>query len=288
MSHRLRVRETISGGVRISHATVGDGPTVLLLHGFPETRESWQLQVPALIEAGFRVVLVDLRGYGESDRPRRGYDLDTLAADISAVIDDLGAERVSVVGHDWGGAVTWHLAARRPWRVERVVVLDCPHPVIMQRALLDNPRQRRRSWYMFFFQLPLLPELWLSKNDGANLSRMFREPDLGGAPASLVEAERRALLEPGALRPALAYYRENLRAGLSDLALRRSPRYPPIQLPVTLIWGERDSCLGTELIDGTQHLAPRLDVHVVPGAGHFVHQERPADVNRLLLSALRP
>lgn len=284
MLEQLESRIVSSGGVHLHYVVGGRGPTVLLLHGFPETHLSWSLQIPALIEAGFRVAALDLRGYGASDRPETGYDLDTLASDVSAVIDELGQERVRLVGHDWGGGITWHYATQRPFRVERAVVLDCPHPALMARALRTNRRQIRRSWYMFFFQLPLLPERWLSKNQGANLARMFRERP---GPHEIVDAERRALLQPGAVRAALAYYRTAIRGGALDLALGRPLHYSKIPVPVTLIWGEQDSCLGLELIEHSQDFAADLVVKVIPDAGHFVHQERPEQVTPLLIEALR-
>ena len=124
---------------------------MILLHGFPETHRSWMLQIPALVAAGYRVASLDLRGYGRSERPAGPYDLDTLASDVAALADELGSDRVRLVGHDWGGAITWHFAATRPWRLERAVVLDCPHPAVLVRALFDSRCQIRRSWYIFFF-----------------------------------------------------------------------------------------------------------------------------------------
>src|SRR5918994_7807608 len=145
--------------------------------------------------AGRRVITPDLRGYGASELPRRGYDLDTLAGDVVALIDTLGVRSVDLVGHDWGGAIAWHLASHHAHRLDRVVVLDCPHPALMARALQRNPVQRRRSWYMFFFQLPVLPERWLARDDGRNLVRMFRagSPGEHAVPKQLIEVQKRAL-----------------------------------------------------------------------------------------------
>ena len=290
MTGAQRSRDFSNGRIRLHYVSAGSGRPVVLLHGFPETHRSWDLQVPALVNASFRAITPDLRGYGESDRPRSGYDLSTLAGDVVELIDALGGGPVNLVGHDWGGAIAWHMAMHHASKLERVIILDCPHPALMARALRKNRVQRRRSWYMFFFQLPVLPELWLKKNDGENLARMFRagSPGEHAAPRELIEAEKRALLEPGRLGPALAYYRTAFRAGLPELVrgpVKRALR--PIELPVTLIWGESDSCLGLELIDGTERFAPLLNVHRVANAGHFVHQERPEVVNSLLIDALR-
>lgn len=275
------------GGVRLHYLTEGSGKPVVMLHGFPETHRSWDLQRPALIAAGFRCVCVDLRGYGRSDRPATGYDLETLAADIASLIRHLDAGPACVVGHDWGGAVTWELASNHPECVERAAILDCPHPALMSRALRHNPRQLRRSWYMFFFQLPLLPERWLTRRRGQNLMRMFRDAPPLPALSPLVEAERDALLEPGAIKSALAFYRTAFRENAPELLRGGSGKsYPQLACPVALVWGALDSCLGTELIHGTSRYAPRLRVHVLEDAGHFVHQEQPEAVNALLRAFL--
>ena len=283
-----RTSRFVDGRIRLHYLDAGRGKPVILLHGFPETHRSWDLQIDALAGAGFRAITPDLRGYGESELPRGGYDLDSLASDVVALIDALGVSRVNLVGHDWGGAIAWHLATHHAQRLERVVILDCPHPALMARALQRNPVQRRRSWYMFFFQLPVLPELWLTRNEGRNLARMFRtgSPGEAAVPAQLIEAQKRALLAPGRIRGALAYYRTAFRSGLPELVRGRRQPVRPIDVPITLIWGVDDSCLGPELIDGTERFAPLLTVHRLEAAGHFVHQERPDEVNRLLLEAL--
>ncbi len=282
-------RTDVVNRIRIRSVVRGEGPTVVMLHGFPETHRSWDVTVPTLVEAGYRTVTPDLRGYGRSDRPRQGYDLDTLSRDVAELIEALGDEQVALVGHDWGGAIAWHTASRYPGRIGKLIVLDCPHPALMAKAMRDNARQRRRSWYMFFFQLPLLPELWLSRSGGRNLSRMFRagSPAEHAVPSELVEAETRELLGRTRLHGPLAYYRTMFRESLMPmLANRVADGYGTIDLPVTLIWGEADSCLGVELIDGTERFAPDLTVHRVAAAGHFVHQERPEVVNPLLVEAL--
>jgi pimeloyl-ACP methyl ester carboxylesterase len=273
-------------GTRLWVERAGDGPPVLLLHGFPETHRSWDLQVPFLLEHGYSIVRPDLRGYGRSDRPDDGYEIENLARDIAALIRELGLAPVRLVGHDWGGGVAWETATRFPELCRSVCVIACPHPVIFGKALRTNRRQMQRSWYIAFFQLPALPERWLTKHDGANIARMFRagSPGESRTPPEIVEAARSSLSRPGALRGPLAYYRTAFRS-----AARRPPTpddYPAIPRPVTLIWGEADSCLGTELMRGSERYAPELTTHVVANAGHFVHQESPDVVNRMLLEAL--
>jgi pimeloyl-ACP methyl ester carboxylesterase len=274
------------GGARLHYVAAGSGPPVVLLHGFPETHRSWGAQLPALA-AKYRVVAPDLRGYGASDRPRSGYDVDTLADDVAALIRHLDAGPVSLVGHDWGGTLAWHATARHPGLVSRLVVIDGPHLAVMLDALRTNRRQLRRSWYMFFFQLPVLPELWLSQRRGRNIGRMWRDgPKAERAPRALIGAERDALRGFGGLRGPLAYYRSAARRNLTRLASGAFERPPPVRTPVTLIWGAEDSCLGVELVDRHRPFAHTLRTHVLASGGHFVHQELPDEVNAILLDAL--
>ena len=275
-------------GLQIHYVEEGpkSGPLVLLLHGFPEFWFSWRHQIPALAVAGFRVVAPDLRGYNLSDKPPRvaDYDLDLLAGDVVGLIEGLGASRAALVGHDWGGAVAWHTAAHHPQRISRLAVLDCPPPQAMARALLRDPAQTWRSWYMFLFQLPLLPE-WLI---GGPLFRTFtrswttRVEAIGEAELARYQA---AAVVPGAMRSAIHYYRAALRRW------RRTAFETPtkVQAPTLVLWGEKDRILRRQLIDD---LGPYVDGpvmrRVVPGAGHFLQQEAPKEVNRELWAFLGP
>ncbi len=260
-------------------------PTVVLLHGFPDSRHSFDCQVPELVKKGYRCITPDLRGYGKTDKPLRGYDLDTLGRDIAELIEHIGGP-VQLVGHDWGAAIAWNVISFFPELVSRAVVINGPHPVIFGRALMTNRKQLRRSWYFFFFRLPRIPERYLTKNDGARIATFFRDRP---SPPEIVDAARRSLIEPGAIGPAIEYYRTAVRAGLNPAASKRmQSRYGPVTTPVTCVWGVEDTCLGEELLDGTERYARDLTIHRVPDAGHFVHQERPEEVNRLLLAALDP
>lgn len=199
-----------ANGIRFAALAAGPerGPLVLLLHGFPELARSWRHQLPALGRAGFRALAPDLRGYGGTER-QGPYDLGTLAADTAALVEAAGAERATVVGHDWGGAVAWATAYRHPARIERLVVLNAPHPALMREELRTSWNQLWRSRYMFFFQLPWLPERLLSRQNGAQIARALR----GGShvrdawPAEELERYRAALSRPADLVGPLAYYR---------------------------------------------------------------------------------
>jgi pimeloyl-ACP methyl ester carboxylesterase len=270
-------------GVRLHYVIQGTGPLIILLHGFPEFWYSWRYQIPVLAEHGFCVVAPDMRGYNESDRPRRGYDLKTLGRDVAALILALGYETATIVGHDWGGVVAWQVAARYPALVERLIVLNAPHPAAMLREL-RSPKQLRMSWYILFFQLPWLPEYLLGRHGASEIGRMLRGSALQkeAFPRTVTAKYQEAMSRPGVLRAALSYYRQALR-GL--LAYRRSAP-ARIQAPTLLIWGLQDIALSVELTHGLERYVAQLRIEYLPDSGHWVQQEQPAQVNRLLLAFL--
>lgn len=278
----VRHRTLAAGEVRLHVAEAGPegGPLVLLLHGFPEHWITWRKQIPALAAAGFHMVAPDLRGYGQSDRPAGigAYAIEKLAADIDGLIDTLGARTAHVVGHDWGGMVAWHFAMWHPEKLDKLAVLNIPHPERMKRGLL-TPRQLKKSWYAVFFQLPLLPERALAANDFRRLRNVFRWQPLEPYPPAQVEEIVAALRQPGALTAALDYYRAAV--------LHRPPPSAVIEKPVLVIWGERDTALGKELADPGLRWAPRARIERLPEATHWVQADAPGEVNRLLLEFLR-
>jgi epoxide hydrolase 4 len=268
-------------GIRLHCVVEGQGPLVVLLHGFPETSRAWRKQIPALAER-FRVVAPDMRGYGASDKPKgiAAYRTSVVADDIVSLIRAFDAERAHVVGHDWGGGVAWTLAMEHPKAVDRLVVLNCPHPAVMQKALRSNWGQIRKSWYIFAFQLPWLPE-WGFTRDGSKavkdaLRRSAKRPDtFSGAD---LDEYARAFSAPGAATAAINYYRAAARS--------RVPR-EKIAAPTMLIWGEDDFALGIELTHGMDDLfASPPRVEYLPETSHWVMEERPDEVNRLLLDFL--
>jgi epoxide hydrolase 4 len=300
LEHRL-VR---TNGVRLHCVVDGEGPLVLLLHGFPEFWYSWRHQIAALAPR-FRVVAPDLRGYNESEKPAgvSAYAMPQLAADVEGLVHAFGEREAAIVGHDWGGAVAWSVAMERPAVTRKLAVLNCPHPAIMTRQLRANPRQMARSWYMFFFQIPWLPEFLLGLGHarviGRAMSRATVRPDALGDDD--IQRLRDAAMHSGALRSALNYYRAAFRdrsnAAALPAVLRRflygdeelpPPRaaledWPRIGAPTLLIWGEQDIALGKELTVGMEPLfSGHFEIRYVPDAGHFVHQEQPALVSRWL------
>jgi pimeloyl-ACP methyl ester carboxylesterase len=217
---------------------------------------------------------VDQRGYNLSDKPHRlgAYRIERLAADVAQLIVGLGAERAAaVVGHDWGGGIAWAFALEYPDRLERLVILNAPHPGTFFRHLA-NLRQLRKSWYMFFFQLPWLPEALLRANDFAAIRRQLPEPEY-------VEALRQS----GALTAAINYYRAMFRVG--PAAVRRMRRR--FEKPVLVIWGQRDRFLGPALAVPDSRIVPRAEVERLLDAGHWVQLEQPERVSELLVAFIQ-
>ena len=278
-------RGTVVNGVRLHYVEAGVGPLVVLLHGFPEYWYSWRRQIGPLVAAGFRVLAPDLRGYNLSDKPRgvNAYRVEALTADAAGLIRQSGESSAIVVGHDWGGVLAWLLPLHYPEMVQKRIILNAPHPAAFRCELHRNFGQLRRSWYIFFFQLPLLPESLMRAGDYALLHRMLtRQPVKPGAfSAGDVARYRHALAQPGALTAAINWYRA---------AFRRPPRPDEDALcatPTLVIWGERDAFLGPRLTEGLEQWAPNLRVERIPDASHWVQNDAPERVNELMIEFLR-
>ena len=262
----------------------GDGPLVVLLHGFPDFWWGWRYQIPALVKAGFRVAVPDLRGYNLSDQPPNvgDYAISHLVSDVEGLIDSLGEKSAHVVGHDWGGAVAWQLAMRHPERVNRLAIVNCPHPKVLVRALVRSPVQLRRSWYMFFFQLPHLPELMLQQNNYAALRKTNTAGRLVRPGPDEVEPYIDAARRSDSLRGGLNYYRAMFRGGRA--LMRDKPAR--IDHEVLVVWGERDIALGKELATPPKRLVSNARVEFLPEASHWPHTDAPSRVNGLLVPFL--
>ena len=267
----------VSPGVELHYVEAGEGPLVVLLHGFPEFWYTWRHQIPALVEEGFRVVAPDLRGYNTSSKPEgiEAYTLEKLAGDIAQLILELGEERALVVGHDWGGVTAWELAMHHPERVQKLAVLNAPHPSVFARAIL-RPRQLVKSWYILAFQLPVLPELLLARDDWEVLREVFETTTykIGILDEEEIEQTIRAFSQPGVATAAINYYRAGAR-----LPRRRAQ---PVRAPVRIIWGRQDHALSEFLADPGSKYAPMRQGIFVEDAAHWVQNERPGRVNILL------
>jgi pimeloyl-ACP methyl ester carboxylesterase len=260
------------------------GQLVILLHGFPEFWYGWRRQIPHLATAGYRVWAPDQRGYNLSDKPDgiAAYTLDELAADVIGLMDAAGQEKVFVVGHDWGAAVAWWVAAKYPARVARMVVINVPHGTVILEHLRRNPRQMLKSWYMFFYQLPWLPETLARLRDwnapaqtmrGSSRPGTFTDGDL--------DTYRQAWSQPKAFTSMLNWYR----------ALMQKPSAPipnpRITVPTLLIWGAQDRFLGRELAQPSIDLCDDGRLVFFEGATHWVQHEEADRVNELIDTFLR-
>ena len=273
-------------GIELHVVEAGDPghPLLILLHGFPEFWWAWRKQLTPLADAGFHVVVPDMRGYNLSAKPQQvsDYRLDTLAADVAALGAAYGAERFHLVGHDWGAVVAWWVAALTPERLHRVVVIAGPHPDVWSRQALTHPTQAMRSTYVAFFQLPWLPEATLGGLDFAGLRTMMQasaRADTFETGALDVYAE--AWRQPGALTAMLHYYR----------ALRQRPaggEPARITPPTLILWGGEDSFLERHVAEAGLALCDNGRLVVVDGASHWLHLERSDRINAELIGFLDP
>lgn len=288
--------EAIVNGVRIHYIEAGEGPLVVLLHGFPEHWYSWREQIPALVEAGYRVVAPDMRGYNRSEKPPgvNAYRIENLVGDVRALIDHCGAERAHLVGHDWGGAVAWEVAARHPDRVDRLVVMNAPHPGAYRRELRNpDSDQWKRSLYILFFQLPWLPELVARVGGWRLLETLFREgatnPETFDDEA--IDRYEEACTRPGAMTAMLNYYRAAFRGTVRAAVPRCSDPGATmsdglIDRPTLLLWGTEDGALSERLTEGLDEWVPEIEVERIDGASHWVQMDAPERVNDALIAFL--
>jgi pimeloyl-ACP methyl ester carboxylesterase len=272
---RIVVRVDVEG-VGIAYEVTGDGSPVVLLHGFPDSGRLWRHQVPALVEAGFKVIVPDLRGYGESDKPAemQAYTMDLLVGDVLAVLDDAGAERAHVVGHDWGAGVAWATALVAAERVERLVALAVGHPATF---FADSFEQYQKSWYMLLFQFSQVAEGWLSGNDWANFRAWGHHPDIDAVIAEL-EAN-------GSLTPGLNYYRANMPP---EFFVMPRLELPPVQVPTMGVWSSEDFALTEgQMTRSADQVAGPWRYERLDGPGHWMQLEAPEELNRLLINFMR-
>ncbi|MDB9525185.1 alpha/beta hydrolase [Oscillatoria sp. CS-180] len=267
-----------TNGIQLHYVTQGTGPLFLFLHGFPEFWYTWRHQIPVFAEQ-FTVVALDLRGYNDSDKPPNvsDYAMSELVKDISGVIAALGYERCILAGHDWGGAIAWSFAYTYPEQVEKLIILNCPHP---QRFLdgFANPVQWVRSAYIGFFQIPWLPELLLQANDYQFISQAFDRMAVNrnAITETDIQTFKTAIARPGALQAALNYYR-NL---LSPSTFQQD--WPVLEVPTLMIWGEDDPAFESSLAKKTEEYVRDFHLRYISQCGHWVPQEYPNLVNQYI------
>lgn len=258
-----------------------DGPAVILLHGFPEFWYGWRRQIPALAAAGFRVWAPDQRGYNLSDKPKGldAYQLEVLAADVAGLIDATGQQQVYLAGHDWGAMVAWWLALVAPERLRHLAILNVPHPSVMRRRLLTDPRQMARSTYAGFFQLPWLPEALLGAADWNALARSLQDGALPGAfTDDDLKQYRKAWSQPRAMTSMLNWYRALFRRLNDTMPTER------VTVPTTVIWGMKDVALRSVMAEESADLCDSGELISLPDNTHWVQHEAADQVNAILVN----
>ena len=271
-----------AGGLRFEVDVCGSGNRLALcLHGFPEASISWRHQLPLLARLGYRAWAPNQRGYGRTSRPRNvaDYRTELLVADVAALIDASGAESVTLIGHDWGAAIAWLFATDRVRPLERLVIMNVPHPALFARTLRTFA-QAVRSWYIAFFQIPRLPEALLAWNNAEPIGRALRATaaNPGQFSDAVLDVYRRNASQPGALTAMIAWYRALARYG-RGFARRE---FAPIDVPTLMIWGEADSALTKATTYGTGRYVRELTLRYLPGISHWVQQDAPHVVNAML------
>lgn len=256
---------------------------VILLHGFPEFWRSWHQQIVPLAQAGYRVIVPDQRGYNLSDKPSQvtDYRLEILARDVIKLLDQLGVQQAHIAGHDFGASVTWLLISAYPERFRSAVILNVPHPRIFQRKLKTSKEQKKKSWYMFFFQLPFLPELWLRRNHfRAGINLLLQSSRSGTFNRQDLDDYRQAWSQPGALRSMIHWYRAAIRFGLP----KRTNSEWVVPVPTLILWGEEDVFLLPEMALESLEFCTAGRCVVLPGVSHWIQHEEPQRVSNELIA----
>jgi len=274
-----------NGDVGLQAVAAGseDGPVVVLLHGFPEFWYGWRRQIDPLASAGFRVIVPDQRGYNLSSKPSgvAAYALTELVSDVIAIADQLGRGKIFLVGHDWGAVVAWSAALLHPQRIVKLAVLNVPHPSVMRKFLGTHSRQLLRSWYMFFFQLPWLPEAVFSAfNFRIGLRALLRSSRPGTFSAEDLSQYRAAWSQPGALTAMINWYRALFRTRL---------KFPDktVHVPARILWGERDAFLLSEMARESLSYCTNAELFTFANATHWLQHEEPVRVSELLIDFFR-
>lgn len=276
--------KTNSINLHIVQAGPQDGPLVILLHGFPEFWYGWRKQIDNLAAQGYRVWAPDQRGYNLSDKPQAvaAYNLDELSADIIGLIDAAGQEKCLLVGHDWGAGVAWWTACKFPERMSKMVILNVPHHKVFGKTFNTDLQQRRKSWYMAFFQLPFLPEFMLGLGNTNGLARALKTTSRPGAFTDVDISEyRKAWAQPGALTAMLNWYRA---------AFKTPPKQQPdprVKVPTLILWGKQDNVLKWEMAQASLELCDEGRLVYFEDATHWIVHEEPERVNSLISEFFR-
>ena len=282
---RYQEKQITTNGLNLHVVMAGPkkGRPVVMLHGFPEFWYGWRAQIPALTKAGYRVIVPDQRGYNLSDKPKgaSAYRVDMLVQDIAGLADALGYKQINLVGHDWGAVVAWAFALWHPERVRKLGILNVPHPAVMLRFLRRDPEQLRRSWYIFFFQLPWLPEYFLRQQGWRGAVRALRGSGRIHTFTNEDVAEyKKAWSQPGAMTAMLNWYRA---------AVRHRPKLPDdlqVKVPTLMMWGMHDVALSHRMARPSLDYCADGKLIFFEDASHWVQHDEAALVSQYLLEFL--
>lgn len=288
-SFKWKHHYAIVNKIKLHYVSAGSGEPLVLLHGFPEFWYAWRHQIPVLAEH-FHVIVPDLRGYGESEKLPHiaDYQMSEMAQDIIELIHHLGYKKAHIVGHDWGGAIAWHLSIEHPEIVDYLSILNCPHPAVLAKALKSNVEQMRKSWYIIFFQIPYLPELLFKLFDTTLIKMVFRGSAIRKNTFSDEDLKTylSSIRQPGAFTAALNYYRASFRQLLKNK--KTGEKIKKIKAPTLIIWGEKDSALGKELtLNLERFFEGPFQIRYIPDCSHWVNEEYPELVNQLLIQHMK-
>jgi pimeloyl-ACP methyl ester carboxylesterase len=258
----------------------------ICLHGFPEHSFSWRYQLPMLAELGYEAWAPNLRGYGKSSRPPfvEDYTMDHLLADVAGLIDASGKSEVVLIAHDWGAVIAWQFAIQKIRPLHKLIICNVPHPIPMMKSMKNGLGQLKKSWYVFFFQIPRLPEWLLGRNNAKGISQAFRNSGVNKDmfPDEVVEVYRKNANQPGALTAMINYYRglfkDRKKSSVEDIAI--------IETPTLMVWGEDDVALSKETTYGTQDYVKDFRIRYLPRVSHWVQQEAPEAVNAMMSAFL--
>ncbi|MBG1269695.1 alpha/beta fold hydrolase [Nostoc sp. WHI] len=283
IEHSWKDEYIITNGVKLHYVTQGEGPLMLMLHGFPEFWYSWRHQIPEFAQ-DFKVVALDLRGYNDSDKPteQSAYVMNEFIKDVEGIIKGLGYQKCVLVGHDWGGAIAWNFAYAHPEMLERLIILNMPHPAKFAQGL-RTLEQLLRSSYIFIFQLPWIPELLLQSLDYQVIETVFKDTAVNKSAFTKadIDAYKNAAAKRGALTRMLNYYRNIFQQRILN------QNWGVLQVPTLMIWGENDTVLGKELTYDTAAYVRDFQIKYIPNCGHWVQEEQPELVNQYMREFLK-
>tara|TARA_B100000686_G_C16686127_1_gene914912 strand:+ start:412 stop:1326 length:915 start_codon:yes stop_codon:yes gene_type:complete len=272
-----------ANGLRFEVDTCGSGDILALcLHGFPENSFSWRYQLPMLAKKGFKAWAPNLRGYGNSSKPVgiHSYSLENLMADVAALIDVSRCKNIVLIGHDWGAVIAWFFTMRKIRKLDRLIICNVPHPAKMD--LRRNWSQLRKSWYIFFFQLPRIPEMILGAKNAKLVGQMIKRSSSSPSmfPSEVIDKFTESASQPGSLEAMINYYRGLIRGG----GMRRQAQlgFPLIDIPTLMIWGEEDVALSKKTTLGTDEFVTDLTLRYLPRVSHWCQQEQPDIVNLMI------